>query len=59
MSINILMVGFPCSGKQSGQKLDNEVDAIRLTLDEWNVNLFGDDISNAEYSEQHYLMEHQ
>ena len=39
-----LMVGLPCSGKTTlAQKLERERSALRLTPDEWQVPLFGQD----------------
>ena len=44
MTTLYLMVGLPCSGKTTRAKeLENEVSALRLTPDEWHVNLFGHD----------------
>ena len=44
MTTLYLMVGLPCSGKTTRAKqLEQEVSAIRLTPDEWHVNLFGHD----------------
>ena len=44
MTTLYLMVGLPCSGKTTRAKeLENEVRALRLTPDEWHVNLFGHD----------------
>jgi predicted kinase len=53
-----LMVGLPCSGKTTRAKeLENELFAIRLTPDEWHVNLFGHDIADPEHDKRHYLIE--
>jgi predicted kinase len=39
-----LMAGLPCSGKTTlAQKLESERSALRLTPDEWQVRLFGQD----------------
>jgi predicted kinase len=52
------MVGLPCSGKTTRAKeLENELLAIRLTPDEWHVNLFGHDIADPEHDKRHYLIE--
>ena len=52
------MVGLPCSGKTTRAKeLESEVKAIRLTPDEWHVNLFGHDIADPEHNKRHYLIE--
>jgi predicted kinase len=40
-----LMVGLPGSGKTTlARKLETEYSALRLTLDEWHVRLFGSDV---------------
>jgi len=58
MATLYLMVGLPCSGKTTRAKeLENEVRALRLTPDEWHVNLFGHDISDPEHDKRHYLIE--
>ena len=58
MATLYLMVGLPCSGKTTKAKeLENEVGALRLTPDEWHVNLFGHDIDNPEHDKRHYLIE--
>ena len=52
------MVGLPCSGKTSRAKeLENEVSALRLTPDEWHVNLFGHDIHDPDHDKRHGLIE--
>ena len=39
-----LMVGLPCSGKTTlARKLEHERSALRLTPDEWQLRLFGQD----------------
>jgi predicted kinase len=53
-----LMVGLPCSGKTTRAKeLENELSALRLTPDEWHVNLFGHDIYNPDHDKRHGLIE--
>jgi predicted kinase len=38
------MVGLPCSGKTTlAHKLEREQSALRLTPDEWQIDLFGQD----------------
>jgi predicted kinase len=40
-----LMVGLPGSGKTSmARELEAELSALRLTVDEWHVRLFGSDV---------------
>ena len=40
-----LMVGLPGSGKTTlARKLEAECSALRLTVDEWHVRLFGSDV---------------
>ena len=58
MATLYLMVGLPCSGKTTRAKeLENELIAIRLTPDEWHVNLFGHDVADPEHDKRHYLIE--
>ena len=58
MATLYLMVGLPCSGKTTRAKeLENELFAIRLTPDEWHVNLFGHDTSAPEHDQRHSLIE--
>ena len=53
-----LMVGLPCSGKTMlAQKLENEKAALRLTPDEWQVPLFGQDAEEPEHDARHNLIE--
>jgi predicted kinase len=52
------MVGLPCSGKTTRAKgLESELFALRLTPDEWYVNLFGHDVSHPEHDKRHFLIE--
>ena len=52
------MVGLPCSGKTTRAKeLENELFALRLTPDEWHVNLFGHDVNDPEHDKRHALIE--
>jgi predicted kinase len=52
------MVGLPCSGKTTRAKqLENEVSAIRLTPDEWHVNLFGHDVYDPDHDRRHGIIE--
>lgn len=58
MAILYLMVGLPCSGKTTrARELESEVSALRLTPDEWHVNLFGHDIFDPEHDKRHGLIE--
>ena len=53
-----LMVGLPCSGKTTfAQKLEREQSALRLTPDEWHVQLFGQDAEEPEHDARHSLIE--
>jgi predicted kinase len=53
-----LMVGLPCSGKTSlAQKLETERSALRLTPDEWQLRLFGQDAEEPEHDARHGLIE--
>ena len=59
MATLYLMVGLPCSGKTTRAKeLETKVSALRLTPDEWHVNLFGHDIFDPEHDKRHNLIEH-
>jgi predicted kinase len=53
-----LMVGLPCSGKTTlAQKLEIEQSALRLTPDEWQLTLFGQDAEEPEHNARHDLIE--
>ena len=53
-----LMVGLPCSGKTTlAQKLEQELPALRLNLDEWHIRLFGQDAEDPEHDARHSLIE--
>ncbi len=53
-----LMVGLPCSGKTTlAQKLEHELPALRLTPDEWQIRLFGQDAKEPEHDARHSLIE--
>ena len=53
-----LMVGLPCSGKTTlARRLEVERAALRLTPDEWQVTLFGQDASAPEHDTRHSLIE--
>ncbi len=52
------MVGLPCSGKTTlAQKLEHELPALRLTPDEWQIRLFGQDAEEPEHDARHSLIE--
>jgi predicted kinase len=52
------MVGLLCSGKTTlAQKLEYEQLALRLTVDEWHICLFGQDAEEAEDDARHTLIE--
>ncbi|HET8909180.1 MAG TPA: AAA family ATPase [Ktedonobacterales bacterium] len=53
-----LMVGLPCSGKTTlARKLEREQFALRLTVDEWHIQLFGQDTEEPEHDARHSLIE--
>ena len=53
-----LMVGLPCSGKTTlAQKLEHDLLALRLTVDEWHIPLFGQDAEEPEHDARHSLIE--
>jgi predicted kinase len=53
-----LMVGLPCSGKTTlARKLEYERSALRLTPDEWQLRLFGQDAEEPEHDARHGLIE--
>ena len=53
-----LMVGLPCSGKSTlAQTLEHELPALRLTVDEWHIRLFGQDAEVPEHDARHSLIE--
>jgi predicted kinase len=58
MATLYLMVGLPCSGKTTRAKdLEHEAFALRLTPDEWHVQLFGHDVFDPEHDKRHGLIE--
>ncbi len=53
-----LMVGLPCSGKTTlARRLESEKAALRLTADEWQLRLFGQDAEEPEHDARHTLIE--
>lgn len=58
MTILHLMVGLPCSGKSTQAKqLEVELGALRLTPDEWHIDLFGDDAADPAHDSRHTAVE--
>lgn len=53
-----LMVGLPCSGKTTlARRLELERSALRLTPDEWQLRLFGQDAEEPEHNARHSQIE--
>lgn len=53
-----LMVGLPCSGKTTlARTLEQKHSALRLTPDEWQVRLFGQDAADPQHDTRHSLIE--
>jgi len=53
-----LMVGLPCSGKTTlAKQLEQDLNAIRFTPDEWQLELFGQDALDPEHDERHDKIE--
>ena len=53
-----LMVGLPCAGKTTRAKLlEKELNALRLTPDEWQLRLFGQDAEAPEHDWRHDTIE--
>jgi predicted kinase len=51
------MVGLPCSGKTTlAKKLEHERSALRLTPDEWQIGLFGQDADELEHDTRHSII---
>lgn len=52
------MVGLPCSGKTTrARQLEDSCSALRLTPDEWQIRLFGQDAEDPEHDGRHSLIE--
>jgi len=52
------MVGLPCSGKTTlAKKLEQERSALRLTVDEWQIGLFGQDAHEPDHDARHSFIE--
>jgi len=53
-----LMVGLPFSGKTTlAKKLEHERSALRLTPDEWQIGLFGQEAEEPEHDARHTFIE--
>jgi predicted kinase len=53
-----LMVGLPCAGKTTlARTLETTCSALRLTPDEWQLRLFGQDAEDPEHDARHSLLE--
>ena len=52
------MVGLPCSGKTTlAHKLEQDLPALRLALDECHIQLFGQDAEEPEHDSRHRQIE--
>jgi predicted kinase len=52
------MVGLPCSGKTTlAKQIEQERSALRLTPDEWQIGLFGQDANQPEHDDRHTFIE--
>jgi predicted kinase len=53
-----LMVGLPCSGKSmQARAIEAHTGALRLTPDEWHLNLFGQDADHPDHDRRHQMIE--
>ncbi len=53
-----LMVGLPCSGKTTLAKaLEKDLDALRLTPDDWQRFFFGQDATHPDHDQRHSKIE--
>lgn len=53
-----LMVGLPCSGKTTrARELERDLPAVRLSLDEWHLRLYGQDAADPRHDQRHRLVE--
>ncbi len=52
------MIGLPCSGKTTlARQLELELKGLRLTPDEWQRHLFGQDATHPEHDIRHSKIE--
>ena len=53
-----LMVGLPCSGKTTlARQLEETYSALRLNMDDWHTQLFGQDAEEEQHDARHVLIE--
>lgn len=53
-----LICGLPCAGKTTlATKLEKEMNALRLTPDEWHFRLFGQDVGHPDHDRRHDTVE--
>lgn len=53
-----LMVGLPCAGKTTlAKKLERELPALRLNIDECHIHLHGQDADDPEHDARHVRIE--
>ncbi len=58
MAVLHLMAGLPCSRKTTeARRLRQEYHALRLTPDEWQIRLFGQDAQEPGHGERHEAIE--
>jgi len=58
MTILHLMIGLPCSGKTTlAKQLEIELKALRLTPDDWQRHLFGQDATHPDHDDRHTKIE--
>ncbi len=53
-----LVCGLPCAGKTTfARHIEQEYSALRLTPDEWQTRLFGQDLAEEAHDARHTLIE--
>ena len=58
MAVLHVMVGLPCAGKTTeAKRLEKECGALRLTPDEWQIRLFGQDAQDPAHDLRHDTIE--